>query len=74
MSKICDDLRAAILQAAMQGELINSNNETWNESTIADVCELCTGNSISENVKKTKYMRVLPADPAVRSCVASYLL
>lgn len=58
MSKICDDLRAAILQAAMQGELINSNNETWNESTIADVCELCTGNSISENVKKTKYMRV----------------
>ena len=58
MSKICDDLRAAILQAAMQGKLIRSDSEPWNESTIADVCELSTGNSIPESVKKTKYTKV----------------
>lgn len=59
MSTICDDLRAAILQAAMQGSLTNSDGESWNESKIEDVCELCTGNSISENVKKAKYMKVV---------------
>ncbi len=59
MSTICDDLRAAILQAAMQGSLTDSNGESWNESKIEDVCELCTGNSISENVKKAKYIKVV---------------
>ena len=59
MSTICDDLRAAILQAAMQGSLTDSDGESWNESKIEDVCELCTGNSISENVKKAKYMKVV---------------
>ena len=59
MSTICDDLRAAILQAAMQGSLTDSDSESWNESKIEDVCELCTGNSISENVKKAKYMKVV---------------
>ena len=59
MSTICDDLRAAILQAAMQGSLTDSDSESWDESKIGDVCELCTGNSISENVKKAKYMKVV---------------
>lgn len=59
MSTICDNLRAAILQAAMQGSLTDSDDESWNESKIEDVCELCTGNSISENVKKAKYMKVV---------------
>ena len=59
MSTICDNLRAAILQAAMQGSLTDSDNESWNESKIEDVCELCTGNSISENVKKAKYMKAV---------------
>lgn len=59
MSTICDDLRAAILQAAMQGSLTDSDGESWNESKIEDVCESCTGNSISENVKKAKYMKVV---------------
>lgn len=58
MSAICDDLRAAILQAAMQGKLTNSCNCPWNESRIEDVCELYTGNSISESIKKTKYMNI----------------
>lgn len=59
MSTICDNLREAILQAAMQGSLTDSDDESWNESKIEDVCELCTGNSISENVKKAKYMKVV---------------
>ena len=59
MSTICDDLRTAILQAAMQGSLTDSDGESWNESKIEDVCELYTGNSISENVKKAKYMKVV---------------
>lgn len=59
MSTICDNLRAAILQAAMQGGLTDSDSESWNESKIENVCELCTGNSISENVKKVKYMKVV---------------
>lgn len=59
MSTICDILRAAILQAAMQGSLTDYDGESWNESKIEDVCELCTGNSISENVKKAKYMKVV---------------
>lgn len=58
MSKICEDLRTAILQAAMRGELTESDSETWNESRISDICELCTGNSIPESIKKTKYMKV----------------
>lgn len=58
MSSICDDLRAAILQAAMQGKLTNSDEESWDESEIGNVCELCTGNSISESIKKSKYMKV----------------
>lgn len=58
MSSICDDLCAAILQAAMQGKLTGSGDNSWNKSKIEDVCELCTGNSISESIKKTKYMKV----------------
>ena len=58
MSSICDDLRAAILQAAMQGRLTGTADEDWNESKIEDVCELSTGNSISESIKKSKYMKV----------------
>ena len=58
MSKICDDLRAAILQVAMQGRLTSSDSEYWSESTIADICELSTGNSIPESVKNTKYTKV----------------
>ena len=58
MSSICDDLRAAILQTAMRGELTNSSEESWYESEIGGMCELCTGNSISESVKKSKYMKV----------------
>jgi type I restriction enzyme S subunit len=58
MSSICDDLRAAILQAAMQGRLTGIADEDWNESKIEDVCELSTGNSISESIKRSKYMKV----------------
>lgn len=58
MSSICDDLRAAILQAAMQGRLTGTADEDWNESKIEDVCELSTGNSIPESIKKSKYMKV----------------
>ncbi|MBP5674723.1 restriction endonuclease subunit S [Candidatus Saccharibacteria bacterium] len=58
MSTICDDLRAAILQAAMRGQLTSSDSDAWEESTIDDICDLCTGNSIPESIKKSKYMKI----------------
>lgn len=58
MSKICDELHAAILQAAMRGDLTDSDNELWYKSKIEEVCELCTGNSIPESIKKSKYAKV----------------
>ena len=58
MSKICDDLRASILQAAMEGKLTGSDVDLWNNKSLDEVCDIRTGNSISESVKKARYMKV----------------
>lgn len=55
MSNICNDLRAAILQSAMEGSLTKTDIELWTTKPLIDLCDIRTGDSISENAKKAKY-------------------
>lgn len=57
-SKFIEDIRKSVLQEAFDGSW-SDPKECWNEMTLKDLCnEICTGNSISETVKKNKYMKV----------------
>ena len=90
-----EQLKASILQLAMQGKLVeqrpeegtgeelcrkiikrkggNSNSEeypidipeTWHWVQLDNVCDLYTGNSIPENVKKNKYMKDIEGYPYI---------
>ena len=57
-SRFIEDIRKSILQEAFDGTW-DAKKENWNENTLKDLCiEICTGNSISETVKKNKYMKL----------------
>ena len=49
------EMKEALLQAAMQGNLTNADLEKWEYKTLDKATVLYTGNSISESVKKAKY-------------------
>jgi len=58
---ICDsfsnNMTKSILNSALSGCLTvnESSYEEWNEKNLENIADIYTGNSISENIKKTKY-------------------
>ena len=57
-NKFPEDIKNSILQEAYEGKWSN-DYASWNKKKINEICnEVCTGNSISESIKKTKYMNL----------------
>lgn len=46
-----DDMKASLLQAAMQGKLTNSNLDEWNEGVLSDVGKITAGNSAPQKAE-----------------------
>jgi type I restriction enzyme S subunit len=55
---IVENIKKAILQEAYSGKWSN-NYEVWQEEILENLCrEICTGNSIPETIKKSRYAKV----------------
>lgn len=53
-----EEMKKSVLQQAYEGKW-SLDHESWNKKKISDICnEICTGNSISESVKKNKYLNL----------------
>ena len=59
-SKFPEDMKRSILNDFYSGKtsIFNKNYEEWESDKIYNIADICTGNSISENVKKDKYTGV----------------
>lgn len=54
-----DKIRKSLLQDAFSGKWTSSEQfENWNKSKLDGILEIVTGNSISESIKKNKYMNL----------------
>lgn len=53
-----DKLEEKILYKAFNKKLLKNDDETWISAKMSDCLDLCTGNSISQNIKKSKYTNI----------------
>lgn len=55
---ISSEIQKSILYDAYSGKWSNDKQLDWKKVTIAEIAEICTGNSISESIKKNRYTNI----------------